>query len=284
MPGVDAVRADARRRVPEAARPGFVATLAKGLEVLAAFERVELLGNQELVEITGLPKATVSRLTGTLAALGYLRLDEGTRKYSIGARVLGLGASVQRHLGLQRVARPRMQALAEEFGLSVILATRERRSMVMIEVVRPPRVARAAYTDGGSHVSLRDTSLGLAYLVAVPLAERVRLLESLRRAHPNDWDAVRVDVERAHREVARRGFVVSRRGRDGAVAGVSAPLALGERGVFVFGCAGPSTALSTAHLTNIVGPRLVRQVREVADHLTDGVMAAAPARKRRAAG
>lgn len=252
---------------PDTARPGFVASLAKGLEVLAAFERGDLLGNQELAARTGLPKATVSRLTGTLAALGYLRLDERTRKYRIGARVLGLGASVQRHIGLQRVARPTMEALAQELDLTVILATRERLGMVFLEIVRPPRNVLTVNTDAGSVVRLETTSLGLAYLAAAPVAERVRLLEALQREHPGDWDELRKDVERAHREREQSGFVISQRSHGGALSGVSVPLDLGTKGLFTLTCTGPSQQVTRRRLTQTLGPRLEQAVAEIREAL-----------------
>ncbi|MFX4601082.1 helix-turn-helix domain-containing protein, partial [Acinetobacter baumannii] len=59
--------------------PRFVTALARGLELLRAFRRNEsMLGNLELAQRTGLPKPTVSRLTYTLAKLGYLAYDQNT--------------------------------------------------------------------------------------------------------------------------------------------------------------------------------------------------------------
>ncbi|MBY0409414.1 MAG: helix-turn-helix domain-containing protein, partial [Burkholderiaceae bacterium] len=104
--------------------PNFVHSLSKGLEILSAFSEGEMLGNQQLVELTGLPKATVSRLTTTLVTLGYLRIDPATRKLLMGSRVLGMGASVQRKIGLQRIARPFMEKLSELTGLTVSMGTR----------------------------------------------------------------------------------------------------------------------------------------------------------------
>src|SRR6266571_2034005 len=64
----------------------FVVALARGLDVLRAFTPNEgLLGNQEIVTRTGLPKATVSRLTYIYVehcrskAAVMLRLDMGSR-------------------------------------------------------------------------------------------------------------------------------------------------------------------------------------------------------------
>ena len=53
--------------------PQFAYTLAKGLEVLRAFDAVTpALGNREIAQRTGIGRPTVVRLTRTLAILGYL--------------------------------------------------------------------------------------------------------------------------------------------------------------------------------------------------------------------
>src|SRR6476646_8826941 len=55
------------------ADPSFATTLAHGLDVLAAFRnRSGSLSNADLALHTGLSRPTVSRLTYTLAQLGYL--------------------------------------------------------------------------------------------------------------------------------------------------------------------------------------------------------------------
>ncbi|MFP3615802.1 helix-turn-helix domain-containing protein, partial [Paraburkholderia sp. SIMBA_050] len=61
--------------------PNFVTALARGLELLRCFRTGEaMLGNQDFVRRTGFPKATVSRLAGTLVQLGYLRYDDSLGK------------------------------------------------------------------------------------------------------------------------------------------------------------------------------------------------------------
>jgi hypothetical protein len=70
----------------------FVTSLARGLEVLRAFNPENgSLGNQELAQRTGLPKATVSRLTHTLTTLGYLDYDPRLARIMIAPAVLSLG-------------------------------------------------------------------------------------------------------------------------------------------------------------------------------------------------
>src|SRR5258708_20937338 len=68
--------------------PSFATTLAHGLDVLAAFRKQGgPLSNAELAEHTGLSRPTVSRLTYTLAQLGYLKRDAKGR-FALGLGVL----------------------------------------------------------------------------------------------------------------------------------------------------------------------------------------------------
>lgn len=269
--------------VPAVTTPrDFVSSLAKGLQVLSAFDHGELLGNQDLVAITGMPKNTVSRLTLTLAALGYLRVDEQTRKYRAGARVLGLGAALQRNIGLQRIARPHMEALGEELDLTVLLATREQLAMVVLEIARPARNAVTVNTQIGAMLRMETTSLGMAYLVAAPTKERVRLLDELRRKHPEDWNDYRRDVERVHQEYRDLGYVVSRRMWDGALSAVAAPISVGASGVFAMSCAGPSQQLTRTRIRNAIGPKMVQAVQQIARALSEGRPAEPPQSSRNA--
>lgn len=239
--------------------PNFVHSLAKGLEILSAFSEGDLLGNQQLMELTGLPKATVSRLTSTLVALGYLRVDTQSRRLFMGPHVLGMGASVQRKIGLQRIARPLMQAMSEEVGLSVSLATRDRLGMVFLEVARPAQSSSLVInTDAGSILPLASTSIGLAYIVAAPMSERTQILEGLRKRHADDWPQMRERIADAHAQFLQHGFVIAEGswGRD--INGVAIPMALRERHtLYAMHCAGPASLMPRGYLEKNLGPRLL---------------------------
>lgn len=248
--------------------PNFVHSLAKGLEVLSHFSRGDLLGNQELVERTGLPKATVSRLTSTLLELGYLRLDEASRKFFMGTRVLGMGASVQRNIGLHRAARPFMERLSQEMDVTVALGARDRLGIVFLELIRPKRSRLTVNSDIGSVLPIESTAIGLSYLVAAPLAERTRLLDALRKRYPDNWPAIRGNIEKAHQEFERHGFVSSQKSWGREVNGIAVPLMLQKKGgLFTLSCAGPSHQLSQAFMRSQLGPRLLALVADIRNTL-----------------
>ena len=100
----------------------FVTSLARGLEVLRAFRPGDgVLGNLEIANRTGLPRPTVSRLTATLAKLGYLEYVARLRKYRIGPSVLALGYVFLSSLDVRRAANAAMQELADYAEASVTL-------------------------------------------------------------------------------------------------------------------------------------------------------------------
>ena len=115
----------------------FATTLARGMELLRCFTPAEpVLGNKDLSRRLRLPAPTVSRLTYTLVAMGYLAQDEHQGKYRLGSAVLSLGFPLLELFGIRRRARPLMLELARVTGGSVAIGIRDRLNMVYIEAIR----------------------------------------------------------------------------------------------------------------------------------------------------
>ena len=71
----------------------FITALARGLELLRCFTpKHQHLGNQELAQLTGLPKPTITRLTHTLSRLGYSKFEQVSAVcWGAGIRLLHAG-------------------------------------------------------------------------------------------------------------------------------------------------------------------------------------------------
>src|SRR3974390_1547526 len=90
----------------------FVAAIGRAFDILRAFRPGEgPLGNSELAAATGLPKATVSRLTHTLTKLGYLNYVESAGRYEPSPSILALGYCVLSNMRVRQLARDYMQQL-----------------------------------------------------------------------------------------------------------------------------------------------------------------------------
>ena len=139
--------------------PQFAYTLAKGLEVLRAFDAASpALGNREIAQRTGIGRPTVVRLTRTLALLGYLKYHEPTARYRLAAPVLSFGYPLLCQLGIRQIARPHMQELADFARGAVSLAMRGGDQLVLIETC-VDKNAPSARPDVGATRQVHDPSL-----------------------------------------------------------------------------------------------------------------------------
>jgi DNA-binding IclR family transcriptional regulator len=242
----------------------FVVALARGLEVLRVFTPNEgLLGNQEIAARTGLPKATVTRLTYTLTTLGYLTHLERLEKYQLAPGALAIGYSTLANMRIRQVAQPHMLALANLAGASVALGTRDRFNAIYVEFCRG-KSASMLRLGMGSRIPIATTAMGRALLAGLPEKDRQWLLRNLARREGRKWPKIRAGVNGALKNISSRGFSVSAGEWQSDINAVGVPLVTTDgSGVFAFNCGAPAFHFSRAHLENEVGPRLLNMVRNI---------------------
>lgn len=256
----------ARRKRTQAAgdpasRPEFVTALARGLAVLRCFQPSasalggqalgnQALGNQDLARLTGLPKATISRLTYTLTELGYLRYHSDTGKYMPGYGVLALGFGLLAGLEVRELARSAMAGLAQDTGGAVALGALDGDAMVYLEAVHG---SSALYLrlPVGYRASL-DTAMGRACLASLPRGQRDALRVRMGAAAPA------ADVlERAADELRREGCCYAIGEWQAGINAVAVPFtSVTGEGRFVLSCGGPESLLPEAELRGRVAAML----------------------------
>ena len=242
----------------------FVSALARGLEVLRAFTPTEgLLGNGELVQRTGLPKPTVTRLTYTLTKLGYLTYAERLGKYQLAPAALALGYSALANMRIRQIAHGPMQKLADYADAAVALGTRDRLDLIYVEHSRSKH-GMMLRLGLGSRIPIATTAMGRALLAGLPEAERDWLLGYLRREAGKGWPKLRAGIERAIDDVATRGFTLALGEWERDINAVGVPLLAPDgSGAFAFNCGAPSFHFTRDRLERDIGPRLVNLVRNV---------------------
>jgi DNA-binding IclR family transcriptional regulator len=184
----------------------FVWALARGLELLRAFVPGRgALGNSDLAQLTGLPKPTVSRLTYTLTELGYLTQVSRTGKYEPAPPLLALGHPVLGARPERLAARNAMRELAELAQGQVALATPDGLAMMYVEraVAAPPEDMRL---EIGSRVEMVRSSLGRAWLSALPETARAEAYARFQQRYREEWPALRARVEDGIAQVRAHGF------------------------------------------------------------------------------
>lgn len=188
---------------------GLAGSLTRGLAILRAFTPDDAtLGNQDLIERTGLPKATVSRLTFSLVGLGYLHYNEVLGRYSVGPATVALGYSALSGSTLVHMARPLMQELADKSGAAVALGARDGEEMIYLASCRSHSPV-SLRLNAGSRLPIWRTAMGLVYIAAMRPDTRESLVERLLASYPDEAGHIRKSVETALRSHEENGFVVS---------------------------------------------------------------------------
>lgn len=254
-------------RAPGRSDRKFVTALARGLDVLRCFgARDRWLTQQEIVKRTGLAKPTVARLVHTLTQLGHLAHSEAVNKYALGSETLSLGFSALGQMDIRRIARPLLQALSEHTRAAVHLAVSDNLSMFLIDTYRH---SSSFVVDIGSRVPIATTSMGRAWLSALPADGRRRVLEDLRDAHGEEWPALRRGIDEALAEYEEHGYCLSLGDWRREVHAIAAPLMLPDAAEpVVFACSGAAFQLEPEVLRRDFAPRLLTVVGNVRSALS----------------
>lgn len=236
----------------------FVVALARGLGILTAFRIKDgPLGNRELAERTGVPAATVSRLTHTLTRLGYLSFDPWRETYDLGGSALALGHLALARLNIRRIAQPLMQQLADASNANVGLGVRDRLTMLYAETCEGSGPV-GLRLQAGSRIPIGTTAMGRAYLCSLGELARKEVLQELQAQSGTAWPEVQRGIEKAAREIQRHGFCTSVGEWQKDIHGVAVPLVEPATGnTYAINLGGPAYMLKEADLMKEHGPRLL---------------------------
>ena len=236
----------------------FITALARGLEVLRAFQScIGPMSNKDLSQATGVPKPTITRLTYTLMKLGYLRQTGRNGKYELGPGVLSLGYPLLSGSRIRHVAHDHMAELAKIGGCTVALAARDQLSMVFIDEYCG-NSSTTLRVDVGARIEMANSAIGRAYLAGVPEAQRQQLFSQLKEIYKDDWRELEPRIQDAIRQVRERGFCLVDREWRKSTRTVAAPLVSADGNtIMAMSCGGPTFSVSLESLEQDLGPRLV---------------------------
>lgn len=265
----DEIRLDPISHIHRENNPQFIASLARGLELLRCFSlQHQVLGNLELAKMTGLPKPTIARICNTLVSLGYLKQMPDSPKYMLDIGVLSLGYAALSNLTIRTTAHPFMEEMSLYAQAPVALAARDRLNMLYLDVVQTNSTLRRPI---GSTLPLYSSSMGRACLVATPEYERNLILESIQKREPEQWPQIQEQLDRAYEQYAKYGYCLSLGEWQQGINSVAVPLISSKHGLYVFNCGSPSYLLSAEKTIEEIGPRLKYMVNSIQDALTESL-------------
>jgi len=150
-----------------------IAGIERALDALSLFAETDAtsLGVTEIAQALGLSKAVVHRILASFRAKGFVELDETTRRYSLGPKILFLGLTYLDRvdiLSVARVAMTRLSALTEE---TATLSLRSGDQRVYVDQVTPNRDVKMSVTLGVPY-PLHAGASSKAFLAFLPDDER----------------------------------------------------------------------------------------------------------------
>lgn len=242
----------------------LVSALVRGVSILRCFSsKRQELSARELMELTGLPKPTLFRLTETLCELGLLRFSERLSKYVPALGLLQLSSPVLARMALRQFARPHMQALADLTEGQVQLAVGHRRELCLVELANG--MGNTVFRpEVGVRMSLSRTATGRAYLLAMAEDERRAYVRDLQASDPQRASALEQRLADARDDLARHGFCRSHGDLHSEIESIAVPMSAPQDGeLWVFAVSVPVYSPWCAKLETDLGPRLRTLVRSV---------------------
>jgi len=243
--------------------PDFVEALARGLDVLAAFDaNRRTMTLSDVAAATSLARPTARRLLLTLEELGFVRSDKGS--YALTPKVLGLGTAYVSSLGLWEIARPHLSDLVSRTGESSSMAVLDGSDIVYMARVSVPKII-ALRVDIGTRFPAAQTSQGKVLLAALDPADLHRVLaEPSRSGLPAYIGRTERQLAEELIEVRARGWALADQELAPGVRSVAAPVRSGSGAVqAAMNVTVHAAETSTETLLNDYLPALLRTAGEI---------------------
>lgn len=250
----------------------FANTLARGLNVLRAFRPTDDgLGNLEISQRTGIPKPTVSRLTYTLCALGYLTHAGLRGLYKLGPAALALGNIAGASFPFVSSASPIMQVQADETQTLTGLALYDEGKMLITKTWHPAGPP-TRWLSVGYRAPILQSSSGRAYVGALDEEEFELFCENLPSSLALQKDEFCVVRREVQQELMESGFTACKGDQRfnstiNVIAGAFRPP--GFSGPVAFFCGVSKGEPTYQSLDLATGPALVKAIEQL-KHVSGG--------------
>lgn len=182
-----------------------IAVLHKAFDILELLQGAdEPKSLDQVVTASGIPRSTAHRLLSDLTSRGYIDKDAANR-YTLGLKLLALGAAVRQKHSLRDIARPFMLDLRDRFGETVNLGCLQADAVLYLEIVESQHPIRVTGSLGILD-PIYATAIGKAIVAAMEPSLRpvLRNWKALTSSTIRDADEFEAELAR----VAKRGYAL----------------------------------------------------------------------------
>lgn len=214
----------------EKTNPDFVEAIARGFDVVRAFDGVHTLSLTEVAQRAGLARPTARRILITLAELGYVASEGG--RFELTPRVLELGVAYFTGGDFWDAAMPRLRQLVDRTHESSSIAQLDGSDVVYVARVAVPKLVTLSVAVG-TRFPAAQTSLGKVLLASMSPEELDALLEQPTRSGVvASWQPSRSELDDVLAKVRAQGWAISDQQLAPAIRSVAAPIRRADGSVF----------------------------------------------------
>ena len=168
---------------PRTRKPHYTGEKVPGTAAFSKFMSVlQIIGDapreyaiSDLCKVANMPRATVYRIVDALRAEGMIAEAQPGNRFVLGPRLINLASRSWATFDMRAVAHPYIEKLRDETGETVHLAVPSDLGMVYIDKLESPQAVRMT-SRIGTRITLYSSSVGKAYLAALPAEERSDIL------------------------------------------------------------------------------------------------------------
>lgn len=245
----------------------YVSSLARGLEVLRAFNRTgRKMTLSEVAAETGNTRAGARRILLTLVQEGYAVADG--KLFDLTPQVLELGYSVLSSKGAWEIARPFIDHLSEEIRESVSAAVLDNFDVVYVSGAQCHRVITVGITIG-ARFPAHCTANGRVLLAAQPTEMWDGLLRSIPLTPMTEKTVTdRVEFRKVLEQVRDQGWSLVDQELEKGLMSIAVPLRNSAGGlVGSINVGVPTVRMSPDEMVRFILPRLVGAVSNISQAL-----------------
>lgn len=244
-----------------------VSSLARGLEVLRAFNRTRReMTLSEVAAETGTTRAGARRILLTLVHEGYASAEG--KLFSLTPQVLELGYAVLSSKGAWDIARPFIDRLSEELRESVSAAVLDKFDVVYVSGAQYHRVITVGITVG-ARFPAHCTATGRVLLAQQPKEMWPGMIQNIPLTRMTDNTVVdRPRFRRVLEETRDKGWSLVDGELEAGLMSIAVPLFNAHGGlVGAINVGVPTVRMDAAHMVDFVLPRLKDTVAAIGQAL-----------------
>jgi IclR family pca regulon transcriptional regulator len=241
----------------------YVSSLARGLEVLRAFNRTgRKMTLSEVAAETGNTRAGARRILLTLVHEGYAVADG--KLFDLTPQVLELGYSVLSSKGAWDIARPFIDHLSEEIHESVSAAVLDKFDVVYVSGTQYHRVISVGITVG-ARFPAHCTATGRVLLAAQPEESWPRMIQNIKLTRMTDRTVTdRVAFREVLEKVRAQGWSLVDQELETGLMAIAVPLTNSRGGLLGAVNVGvPTVRMSPKELVELILPKLQKTVGHI---------------------